>query len=48
MNKTETVVCEWCGKEINKEDSIINVVIYELYGFFYCSEECMMGHINSK
>ena len=45
-NKTqETVICDWCGKEIKKEDSIIHPLYHHLNGHFYCSKECAQAYI---
>lgn len=47
----ETIVdlkkCEWCG-EIIMSEIVWNEFLSGLFGYVYCSKECMDAHIESK
>lgn len=41
--------CEWCGKEIKpSEEAIGQIFLTTVFGYVYCSKECLRGHIKSK
>lgn len=39
--------CEWCEEEI-KLDATTNEFLTGVFGYKYCSDDCMQNHINSK
>lgn len=46
---SDEIKCEYCGK-ILKEDDLVNTneFLTGVFGYVYCSKECLENHINSK
>ena len=50
MNETEkdiSKMCEYCGKEL-PEKVVYNVMLFEIFGYVYCSKECLDAHLAEK
>lgn len=41
-------MCEWCKKKLNPDETYIDPFLTGLYGYAYCSQECVDAHIEGK
>ena len=47
QDQAEPKKCKWCEQEI-KQESSKQEFLTGVFGYEYCSEECMQDHICSK
>ena len=39
--------CQYCGEEL-PETATVNVMLFDVFGYMYCSEECLQAHLEEK
>jgi len=44
----KTFCCECCGEQIKQGEEKTHEFLTGFFGYVYCSDECMLAHINSK